>query len=198
MTNLNLTFKFLTVGDSGVGKTSLIQRFCKKVFEEQTPTVGVEFMVRKIKINDSPIQLQIWDTAGQEQYYSLAKTYYRDAVGVLLVFSYSSHSSLESMEKWLSEVRSLCHPHVKILLVGNKIDLTDERKIPKAEIESFISRHHLEYIETSAKENINVSEAFYRIARNVLNAITTNDIVLNSSPDSQSKDTNNSSSSCTC
>ena len=172
-----LTFKFLLVGDGAVGKTSLVRRLCKGSYSDTTEeTVGVEFMPHSITIENQLIKLQIWDTAGQEQYRSLGRAYYRNALGVLLVFSIDNHSSFESLQKWLDDIRSLCHPHARVLLVASKCDLEEQRKITKTEIESFVQSYNLEYIESSAKNNINVEEAFYKLASDVLNAVKLNEI----------------------
>ena len=174
-----LTFKFLLVGDGAVGKTSLVRRLCRGTYSDTTEeTVGVEFMPHSIMIDDQQIKLQIWDTAGQEQYKSLGRAYYRNALGVLLVFSIDNHASFESLERWLTDIRSLCHPHARVLLVVSKSDLIEERKITKEEIESFVETYNLEYIESSAKNNINVEEAFYKLTRDVMNAVKLNEIQL--------------------
>ena len=181
--NQSLTFKILLVGDGAVGKTSLVRRLCRGTYSGTTEeTVGVEFMPHEIVIDDIPIKLQIWDTAGQEQYRSLGRAYYRCAVGVLLVFAIDNHNSFESLERWLTDVRSLCHPHARILLVASKSDLEEQRKITKKEISTFVDTFNLEYIESSAKDNVNVEEAFYKLARDVLNAVRLNEIQVAQTP----------------
>ena len=185
----SLTFKFLMLGDTGVGKTSLVQRLCRNEFNEGIePTIGIGYEVYKLTISDTKIQMQIWDTAGQEQYRSIVNSYYRDAVGVMVVFAFNNHKSLEGLEEWIADARNYCHPKVRILLVGNKIDLENERKVSKAEIEQFAKYHKLEYIETSAKTNSNVKEAFHKAARNVFQSVVTNEIHLGPQPDIGNKD----------
>jgi len=185
MTN-SLTFKFLIVGDGAVGKTSIVRRMCHNTFSDNTEeTVGVEFMPLTMNIDKSSVKLQIWDTAGQEQYRSLGRAYYRNAVGVLLVFSYDDHSSFEHLDQWLTDVRTLCHQHAQILLVGNKCDLSDHRRVTSSEIEQFISTFEVDFIELSAKNNLNVEQAFYTLTRNVLQAVVSNEIIL--APSTQPK-----------
>lgn len=174
-----LVFKFLAIGDSDVGKTSLVKRLCSNEFSDaESSTIGVEFLTHKVKINNQKIHLQIWDTAGQEKYKSLGKMYYRDAVAVLLVFSIVDSASFEHLEDWYTEARKLCHPNAKMLLVCNKIDLIENRVVSIMHIEQFCKARQLEYIETSAKENSNVEESFQLLARKVLQAVATNEIQL--------------------
>ena len=175
----SLTFKFLMMGDTGVGKTSLVRRLCRDEFSNNMdPTIGIGYEVYKLTVSDTKIQMQIWDTAGQEQYRSLVQSYYRDAVGVIVVFSFNNHKSFEGLEEWIADARNYCHPKVRILLVGNKIDLESERTVSKAEIEQFAKYHKLEYVETSAKTNTNVKEVFHKAARNVFQSVVTNEIHL--------------------
>lgn len=174
-----LTFKFLLIGDTRVGKTSLVQRFCNNEFSEgPAETIGIEFTTHKVKINNTKISLQIWDTAGQEKYKSLGKMYFRDSVAVLLVFSVTDYESFEHLEQWYDDARKLCHPKAKLLLVCNKIDIEDQRSVSKIDIEQFARSRGIEYIETSAKNNQNVEETFNKLARSVLQAVATNEIQL--------------------
>ena len=163
-----LTFKFLLVGNSSVGKTSLVRRFCRDDFEENNQsTISVEFMTSVIKMDNggAPVKLQIWDTAGQEQYHSLVKSYYRNAVGVILCFSLTDHDSFEMIEEWYRDVIDSCNPKAVVVLVGNKCDLKEEKRVTDAEAKNFAELHSIEYIETSAKENTNVHSLFYNMAR---------------------------------
>ena len=188
----NLTFKFLMIGDTGVGKTSLVHRLCLNEFKESIEsTIGLEYMIYKLLISDTKIQLQIWDTAGQEQYRSLGRSYYRDALGVLIVFSFNDQKSVDRLDEWISDAKNYCHPCVRILLVGNKIDLEEDRVVSKSEIEAFAKKRKLEYIETSAKININVQEAFYKAARNVYQGIITNEIKLDYNTNINNNNINN-------
>ncbi|EAX84628.1 small GTP-binding protein, putative [Trichomonas vaginalis G3] len=171
------------IGDAGVGKTALVRRLITDEFDGVLDsTIGVEYSLYKLSIGNQKIQLQIWDTAGQEQYRALSQAYYRDAVGVLIVFSYNNHHSFEGLEDWIVDVRNYCHPKAKILLVGNKIDLESERTVSKAEIEQFSNNNRLEYIETSAKTNANVTEAFHKAARNVFQSVVTKEIQIGIQP----------------
>ncbi|KAI5542437.1 GTPase protein [Trichomonas vaginalis G3] len=166
------TFKFLLVGDSNVGKTSLVHRFCRDDFDEcMTSTISVEFMTSILKIDQTPIKLQIWDTAGQEEYKSLGKAYYRNAVGVLLCFSLTSQDSFSHIEEWYQDVRKLCNPNARIVLVGTKCDLVKEKKVADSEAKQFAQVHDIEYMETSSKTNTNVQDLFYTMTQDVLKLV---------------------------
>ena len=171
------TFKFLIVGDGSVGKTSIVRRLTRNDFDTDTEaTVGVEFITHVITVDNTAIKLQIWDTAGQEKYRSVGKAYYRDAVGVLLVFSLTSHESFESLSEWLEDVRPFCHKSAKIVLIGNKSDLSDKREVTTSEAQNFATSNNLDYFETSALANKNITEAFYQVADEVY-SLTISDVI---------------------
>lgn len=172
-----LSMKFLMVGDTSVGKTTLVHMFSQKVFEPNTEsTVGVEFNSFPIEVDGKPVSLQIWDTAGQELYRSLAKSYYRDAIGVFLVFSFDAHDSFANLNQWIADIKQLCNPKAIIFLVGNKNDLINERQVTQTEVEKFAETNSLEYFETSAKNNYNVREMVYHAAAVVYKAVISGEI----------------------
>ena len=172
-------FKFLMIGDASVGKTSLVRRLCLNDFSPNiSETVGVEFMPHMMNIDKFNIRLQIWDTSGQEQYKSLSQSYYRNAVGALIVFSYDSHSSFEHVIDWYNDVKSLCHPKAQIMIVGNKCDLEDKREVVLSEAESFGEIHDCQFISTSAKTSDNVYECFNLLTRKVLVGVQQNEICI--------------------
>ncbi|KAH0790204.1 small GTP-binding protein [Histomonas meleagridis] len=173
------TFKFLLIGNSGVGKTSLVTRLCEdKFYREKNPTIGVEFLTKNMKIQDNDVCLQIWDTAGQEKFRAITKSYYRNSVGVLAVFSITDHKSFESMSEWINGAQNLCETNVKILLVGNKVDLKSSRQVTLEEAQDLADSYSIKYIESSAESNTNVTEAFELVAREVYKAYISNEIVL--------------------
>jgi small GTP-binding protein len=165
MTENIANFKFIVIGSSGVGKTAILRRLIDDIFtgESQT-TVGVEFMATTVEVDDAILKLQIWDTAGQERFRSIAKAYFRSAVGVILVFDLTSRRSFDDLTHWLGDIHALCDPNAEVTLVGNKCDLADVRMVSPTEIEAFTTLHHLSYIETSAMAGQNVEEAFQRTA----------------------------------
>jgi small GTP-binding protein len=159
------SYKIVVVGASGVGKTALVQRLVDDTFCSTVgPTIGVEFKCYRVTCGDEIVKLNIWDTAGQEKFKSVAKAYFREAVGGALVFAFDDHQSFDDLGTWLTDLQTLCTPNALILLIGNKSDLTDARVIPASHAETFAARHGLDYFETSALSAHNVVEAFVRLA----------------------------------
>ena len=165
----DLTFKMIVVGDSGVGKSCLTMRGTKNHFEDcYSPTVGFEFFTFNIRINDKNIKLQIWDTCGQEAYRSLITSFYRNASLAILVYSIDNQNSYNNIEAWLNEIKSQANPETKIFLIGNKVDLEDEneRRIPKELAQQFCKEHGFNYFEeTSAKTGFNAQNVFINAAK---------------------------------
>ena len=171
------TFKFLVVGNSGVGKTCIVRRLCHNDYIEGIPsTVGVDFLAHTMEIDGQVVKLQIWDTAGQEKYQSIGKAYYRNAIGVLLVFSLIDHESFEHLERWYDQVLKHCHPKARMIVVGNKTDLVSEKAVTEEEINCFVGQRNLEYIPSSAKLNKGVGDAFYRLAKELHDMVVNGDI----------------------
>eukprot|EP01156_Anaeramoeba_ignava_P021046 Anaeramoba_ignava/c18061_g1_i2.p1 GENE.c18061_g1_i2~~c18061_g1_i2.p1 ORF type:complete len:256 (+),score=109.22 c18061_g1_i2:123-890(+) len=164
--------KILLVGDSAVGKSNLLSRFCTNEFDPNSKsTIGVEFATKSVKIKETLIKAQIWDTAGQERYDSVTKSYYRGAIGALVVYDITNHITFEHSNKWITAVKENSHPNILILLVGNKIDLKEKRQVTHDEGKKFAEENGLAFIETSALDSTNVEEAFLTILENILEAI---------------------------
>jgi small GTP-binding protein len=139
-----LSFKMIIIGDSGVGKSCLSLRGTKNIFEPMySPTIGFEFMVFFIKINNQIIKMQIWDTCGQEVYRSLISSFYNNASLALIVYSIDNENSFNNLEFWLNELRTKANPNINIFLVGNKCDLEDNRKISKELGQEFYENNKL-------------------------------------------------------
>jgi small GTP-binding protein len=170
-------FRVVTAGPSGCGKTGIVQQFVFNRFPDGSePTVGVEFHRSDLGLGNEHHSLALWDTAGQERYRSISKAYFRDAVAALLVFDLTYRKSLEALNQWLADLRALCHPNVYILLVGNKSDLQDERRVEDDAARDFALQNHLDYLEVSAKSGHNVREAFIQLTRGILNRINSESI----------------------
>jgi len=163
------SFKFILIGSSGVGKTAILKRLVEDSFtDESQSTIGVEFDSTIINVDDQKVKLQIWDTAGQERFRSIAKAYYRNAVGVILVFDITERKSFDDLSGWLNDIRTLCDPNAVIQLIGNKSDLGSSRVVTLSEAEQYATQQHMSYLETSAKGGDNVREAFIRVAGQIL------------------------------
>ena len=162
-----ITLKILLLGDSSVGKSSLMLRFTDNTFEENFgSTIGAEFKNKDIQINDEKIKLHILDTAGQERYRSVAKNFIRKVGGIIFVFDLSNNDSFENIKDWLMTADDANNNYQKIL-VGNKLDIP-ERKIDKERAEKFSKKYNMKYFETSAKEGTNVELIFKEIAELIL------------------------------
>ena len=163
----DLSFKIIVVGDSGVGKSCLTMKGTKNHFEDcYSPTVGFEFFTFNIRINDKNIKLQIWDTCGQEAYRSLITSFYRNASLAILVYSIDNQNSYNNIEAWLNEIKSQSNPDTKTFLIGNKLDLENQRRIPKDIAQHFCKDHGFNYFEeTSAKTGDNAQKVFINAAK---------------------------------
>lgn len=167
----NQLMKLIVVGDSGTGKSCLLHRFVEDTFsEDQTQTIGVEFGAKVVHLLGKKVKLQIWDTAGQERYKSVTRSYYRGAVGCLVVYDVTSRSSFEHIPQWLSDVRQLAGKEAVVMLVGNKSDLAegDKRQVTHNEGSLFAQQHDLMHFETSAATGDFVTDAFLKVAKTAL------------------------------
>ena len=154
------SLKVVVVGDSGVGKTCLLIRFVRDLFDEESQsTLGVEFMTKVVQTEHHRIQLQLWDTAGQELFRSVTRGYYRGSAGALLVFDLTNRDSFENIGRWLQDIKDVARSDVVTILLGNKSDLSAERKVSKEEAESFAAKHQMQYFETSAKTGEQIQQA---------------------------------------
>ncbi|XP_069751268.1 ras-related protein Rab-39B-like [Narcine bancroftii] len=175
-------FRIILLGDSTVGKSSLLKRFTDGSFSEvQDPTVGVDFYARLLEVQPNcRIKLQLWDTAGQERFRSITRSYYRNSVGGLLIFDVTNRKSFENIREWLKEVDSHVYPNKTIfVLVGHKSDLTHVRKVSREEAEQMAATLGLNYLETSAKNNTNVDKAFMKLTECIYESMNVGEIVLN-------------------
>jgi Ras-related protein Rab-39B len=169
-------FRLILIGDSTVGKSSLLRYFTDGKFSELSdPTVGVDFFSRLVQVRDGTrIKLQLWDTAGQERFRSITKSYYRNSVGAILAYDITSHPSFERIAQWMSEARRYIEPFRPVfLLVGCKADLASagHRQVLTDEAFSFSAAMGIHCVETSAKTGTNVEEAFQIITQEIYNRI---------------------------
>ena len=161
-------FRIVMVGDSGVGKTNLLGRYVVNEFSFETKTtIGAQFSQKFLNFDSKTIQAQIWDTAGQERFNSITQTYFRGAVGALLLYDICSSQSFQNVEKWMKSLKELAEPDVVIVLVGNKSDLVNLRQVSIEEGQVFAQKHNLEFIETSALKGENVTIAFENLIKKI-------------------------------
>jgi Ras-related protein Rab-2A len=158
--------RYIIIGDTGVGKSCLLLQFTDKRFQQvHDLTIGVEFGARMITIDNKQIKLQIWDTAGQESFRSITRSYYRGAAGALLVYDITRRETFNHLTSWLDDARQHSNSNMTIMLIGNKSDLEHRRAVSAEEGQQFANEHQLIFLETSAKTAANVEEAFINTAK---------------------------------
>lgn len=161
MTGKESIFKVLIIGNSAVGKSNFMLQYTEKKFcESFLPTIGVDFKIAKLDVKGNTVKLNIWDTAGQERFTTINSTYYRGAHGAIFVYDITEPSSFHRINMWVNEVANHAGSSVVKLLVGNKCDLEAERKVSTQEGKELAERLGARFLETSAKKNINVDQAF--------------------------------------
>lgn len=170
-------FRLLLLGDSAVGKSSLILRWTQDTFSPSlASTVGVTFKSKKVQYCGEWIQVQVWDTAGQENFHKITTSYYRNAQGIMLVYDVSEPKSLESVEYWIKSIKANASEAVHIALIGNKIDLRDDVKDGKPCIDTekgkeVAASFNVPFYETSAKDSLNVDDAFMTLIAEISQSI---------------------------
>lgn len=163
-----ISLKVVFLGDTSVGKSCLAVRFIKnKFFEFQEPTIGAAFLGKTINVNDKRYKFEIWDTAGQERYRSLAPMYYRGAKAAVIVYDITDEDTFKGAKTWVSEIQKKSE-NCLILLVGNKVDLTMNRKVDIHMVKDFVENNNIIYMESSAKTGLNVDKIFTTIAENIV------------------------------
>jgi Ras-related protein Rab-8A len=160
--------KLLLIGDSGVGKSCLLLRFCD---DSWTPsfitTIGIDFKIRTIELDGKRIKLQIWDTAGQERFRTITTAYYRGAMGILIVYDVTDEKSFNNVRTWHAQIEQHASPGVNKILVGNKCDWDEKRAVTIEQGRALADEFGLRFIETSAKANEGVEDAFFTLARDI-------------------------------
>lgn len=166
MNNKIFQFKLVLLGESAVGKSSLVLRFVKGQFlDYQESTIGAAFLTQTVCLNDTTVKFEIWDTAGQERYHSLAPMYYRGAQAAIVVYDITSYDSFDRAKKWVKELQRQGNPNIVIALAGNKVDLASKRTVEIEESQAYSEENGILFMETSAKTAANVNELFVAIAK---------------------------------
>ncbi|KAJ9472113.1 Ras-related protein Rab-5A [Diplonema papillatum] len=162
-----LSFKLVLLGESAVGKSSIVLRFVRQDFlEHQEATIGAAFLTQVVNLGDQQsIKFEIWDTAGQERYKSLAPMYYRGAAAAVIVYDITNMDSFIRAKNWVQELQRQGDCSVVIALAGNKCDLADQRVVETAEAQAYADEKNLIFVECSAKTNHNVNNMFLSIAK---------------------------------
>lgn len=171
----DFVYKIVIVGDSGVGKTSLLLRYVENDFDQNyISTVGVDFKFKIIRASNEHnrpiyIKLHIWDTAGQERFRAVTKSFYRDAVGVLCVFDLTDYETFRACEKWIQEVENSCEQKPMLILIGNKSDYLEMREVSYDEADNYAKNRGIPYVETSARTGDQVKLIFEKITQEIYN-----------------------------
>ncbi|XP_030643185.1 ras-related protein Rab-15-like [Chanos chanos] len=167
----DVLFRILLLGDSGVGKTCLLCRFTENEFQPtHISTIGVDFRMKTLEINGIKVRIQIWDTAGQERYQTIAKQYYRRAQGIVFVYDITNVQSFQHIAKWASDVDEYAPDQVQKILVGNKCDEEQRRRVPTEEGKKLAKAYGMDFFETSACTSYNIQESFTQLTKLVLEA----------------------------
>eukprot|EP00767_Chilomastix_cuspidata_P002467 gnl/Chilomastix_cuspidata/2593.p1 GENE.gnl/Chilomastix_cuspidata/2593~~gnl/Chilomastix_cuspidata/2593.p1 ORF type:complete len:210 (-),score=73.80 gnl/Chilomastix_cuspidata/2593:291-920(-) len=160
-----IVYKILVIGNSRVGKTCILERYTNDSFTETTmTTVGIDFHTSEVTVDDTPVSLQIWDTAGQERFRTIVSSYYRHAVGIILVYDITNRTSFDQISDWLDDIALNSSEGVVKMLVGNKRDLKYMRLVSESEAAALAEARGMAFMETSAKTGEGVDEVFQRLA----------------------------------
>jgi len=169
-------FDFVIVGETGVGKSCILTQFTDQKFNKShEATIGIDFGVQMVTIDDEPIKINIWDTAGQETFLSLTKSYIRERAACLIVYDITSSESFTKVKKWVEFVNNNASTEMVVILVGNKLDLQNSRAVTREEAQEYASNHNIDFIEVSAKDSQEqCANVFTRASRQVCEKIKQN------------------------
>jgi small GTP-binding protein len=165
------------LGDSGVGKSCIILRYIENNFSTNLMnSIGVDFKLKNIELDNKKIKLQIWDTAGQERFRTITTSYYKGAHAILIVFDITDRESFEHVRNWMADIDKFAKEGVLRILVGNKCDLENSRQVRKEEGNEIANKYGIKYIETSAKDTINIEDLFISTAKHLLSKQANNPV----------------------
>jgi len=176
--------KLLLIGDGGVGKSSLLTKFAHNTFStSMQPTVGMDFKVKMLELGGRRVKLQVWDTAGQERFHTITQQYYRNAMGVILVYDVENEDSFNNIRRWAAQVAAHGAEDTNLMLLGNKADTDSSKRIvDTARGAALAAEYNMPFMETSAKSGVNVEEAFVALADSVRLRLQSRDSTSSSAP----------------
>eukprot|EP00808_Paulinella_micropora_P009034 g82702.t1 len=163
--------KLVLIGDSAVGKSCLLMRFAEQTYSDTLmTTIGIDFKTKMVELDKTIVKMQVWDTAGQERFESLSaggltRAYYRGAMGIILVYDITDARSLSNIRNWMRNIESNAEDHVDKVLVGNKSDMESEREVETEKGQALADQYGIPFFETSAKDDVLVTEAFLELAK---------------------------------
>ena len=161
--DFNYLLKYIIIGDSAVGKSNILTQYVYEKFSEEfQSTLGVEFAAKNTVIDNKVYRIQIWDTAGAENFRSITRAYYKNSVCAFIVYDITKRETFENVQVWLEDIKNQCPQTVLLVLVGNKLDLENERQISYEEGESFAQKNNMYFFETSAKTGVNIENLFLK------------------------------------
>ena len=166
--NYDYLLKYIIIGDSAVGKSNLLLRYVDNKFNENhVMTLGVEFAAKNIQIEEQIFRMQIWDTAGQENFRSITRSFYKNSACVIIVYDITSRETFTNVKTWIKDCMQTCSKNVFMVLVGNKVDDETSRQVSTNEGETFAKEHGMTFFESSAKTGKNVEEIFKTSAKEI-------------------------------
>ena len=170
--NFDYLFKYIIIGDAAVGKSNLLLRYAHDQFKpDYQLTIGVEFGAKNVEIRNKTYRIQIWDTAGQEKYRALTRSFLIKAQGILALYDITNHTSFDNLQSWLTLIKEECYVDIPVIIVGNKMDLEEKRIVDKEEASEYAKKQNVEFIETSSKTGENVEKTLYMLTEKVLQKI---------------------------
>ena len=185
-----IKFKILVLGDSSVGKTTLLLKYVDGYFPTlYVATIGVEFKTKKINVDGIDITLQIWDTAGQERFRSVTKSFLKGADGIIYVYDVTNKESFDNLKTWINTAEESITDFKKII-IGNKIDIEDKKKVSTEMLEKFCEKQNLKGLETSAKDGTNVNEMFELLTKMIIDGKTKEELLIKYNNEGKAKGKN--------
>lgn len=173
-------FKILIIGDTSVGKSSMLVRFADNSFSgSYISTIGVDFKIKTVNVDNNVVKLQIWDTAGQERFRTITQSYYKGSNGIIVVYDISNKDSFDNIKNWMVDIVKYASQNIQLFLIGNKSDLDTQRQVSVEEGQQFATSRNMIFFETSAKNGLNVTTVFTSFAKQMKDVMTMRQVLKN-------------------